>query len=202
MNADNAAGTATSNFGEFFISTTKGISTITFGLRVDDNGCNTFYVDTSSGYRGSRWLTDHPYGSPPKTKLIPVGASLSSLTAIMDYSFSEYKLEPRKDDDFGTVTSVNYREEGAIPADFELSQNYPNPFNPSTTIRYSVPAAGSVQLKIFNILGQEVMTLVDGNLKAGSYVVVFDASHLASGVYLYQLKTDQYSNVKKMMLLK
>jgi hypothetical protein len=202
MNADNAAGTATSNFGEFFISTTKGISTTTFGLRVNDNGCNTFYVDTSSGYRGSRWLTDHPYGSPPKTKLIPVGASLSSLTAIMDYSFSEYKLEPRKDDDFGTVTSVNYREEGAIPADFELSQNYPNPFNPSTTIRYSVPAAGSVQLKIFNILGQEVMTLVDGNLKAGSYVVVFDASHLASGVYLYQLKTDQYSNVKKMMLLK
>ncbi len=202
MNADNTAGTSTSNFGEFFISTTKGISTTTFGIRVDDNGCNTFYADTASGYRFSRWLTDHPYGSPLKSKLIPAGASISSLTAIMDYSFGEYKLEPRKDDDFGTVSAINYREDGVIAKDFDLSQNYPNPFNPSTTIRYTLPVAGSVQLKIFNILGQEVMTLVDGALKAGSYVVVFDASRLSSGVYLYQLKTDQYSSVKKMMMLK
>lgn len=198
MNADVNSG----NFGEFFISPTKGISTTAFGLRVNDNGCNTFYVDTASGYRFSRWLTDHPFGSPLKTKLIPLGASIASITAIMDYSFGEYKLEPRKDDDFGTITSVNYREEGVVPTNFELSQNYPNPFNPTTAIRYSVPVAGSVQLKIFNILGQEVMTLVEGDQKAGSYVVVFDASRLSSGVYLYQLKTDKYSNVKKMMLLK
>jgi hypothetical protein len=206
MNADNPASTATSNFGEFFVSTTKGISTTTFGIRVNDNGCNTFYTDTTSGttagYRFFRWLTDHPYGSPLKTKLIPVGASIAGLTAIMDYSFGEYKLEPRKDDDFGTISAINYREEGVIAKEFVLSQNYPNPFNPSTTIRYSLPIAGSVQLKIFNLLGQEVMTLVEGEQKAGSYVVVFDASRLASGVYLYQLKTDRYSNVKKMMLLK
>jgi hypothetical protein len=206
MNADNPASTATSNFGEFFVSTTKGISTTTFGIRVNDNGCNTFYTDTTSGttagYRFFRWLTDHPYGSPLKTKLIPVGASIAGLTAIMDYSFGEYKLEPRKDDDFGTISAINYREEGVIAKEFVLSQNYPNPFNPSTTIRYSLPVPGTVQLKIFNLLGQEVMTLVEGEQKAGSYVVVFDASRLASGVYLYQLKTDRYSNVKKMMLLK
>jgi len=201
MNADNSAGTATSNFGEFFVSTTKGISTTMFGIRVDDNGCNAFYVDTSSGYRFSRWLTDHPYGSPLKTRLIPVGASLSAITGIMDYAFSEYKLEPRKDDDFGTVTAV-YQEIDVMPSNYELSQNYPNPFNPSTTIRYAVPAAGSVALKVYNMLGQVVMTLVDAHQNAGSYVVVFDASRLASGVYFYQLKTDNFSNVKKMLLLK
>jgi predicted extracellular nuclease len=202
-NADNTAGTATSNFGEFFISTTKAPTTPPFGIRVNDNGCNSYYADTNFTYRFGRWLTDHPYGSPLKTKLIAAGSSIASLTAIMDYSFSEYKLEPRKDDDFGAiVSSVNYQEEGVVAKNYELSQNYPNPFNPSTTIRYKVPEAGSVQLKIFNILGQEVMTLVDGDLKAGSYVVVFDASRLASGIYLYQLKTDKYSNVKKMMLLK
>jgi DNA/RNA endonuclease YhcR with UshA esterase domain len=201
INADNPAGTATSNFGEFFVSTTKGVLTTTFGIRVNDNGANTYYVDTSSGYRFNRWLTDHPYGSPLKTKLVPVGASISSLTAIMDYSFGEYKLEPRKDDDFGIVSAV-YQEVDVIPSGFELSQNYPNPFNPSTTIRYAVPAAGSVALKVYNMLGQEVMTLVDAHQNAGSYVVVFDASRLASGVYFYQLKTDNFSNVKKMMMLK
>ena len=201
INADNAQGTATSNYGEFFVSTTKGISTSTYGIRVNDNGTNRFYADTSYGYP-TRWLIDHPFGSPPKTKLIPVGASISSITAIVSYSNSNYKLEPRKDDDFGLITSVTYQEEGVIPGSYELSQNYPNPFNPSTTVRYAVPAAGSVALKVYNMLGQEVMTLVDAHQNAGSYVVVFDASRLASGVYFYQLKTDNFSNVKKMMLLK
>ena len=89
-----------------------------------------------------------------------------------------------------------------MPSNFELSQNYPNPFNPSTAIRYAVPAGGSVALKVYNMLGQEVVTLVDAHQNAGSYVVVFDASRLASGVYFYQLKTDNFSNVKKMILMK
>jgi hypothetical protein len=202
LNADNTAGTATSNFGEFFVSTTKGISTTTFGIRVDDNGTNTFYVDTNSSYRFSRWLTDHPYGSPLKTKLIPLGAAISSMTAIMDYSFSEYKLEPRKDADFGIITAVTYQVEGVVPSTYELSQNYPNPFNPSTTIRYSLPVAGKVTLRIFNLLGQVVETLVNQQQNTGSYVVVFNASRLSSGTYFYKLETDQYSVTKKMLLLK
>ncbi len=200
MNADNPAMTSTSNFGEFFISTSKTISNTAFGLRVNDNGNNSFYVDTAAGYR-TRWATDHPFGSVPKTKLIPLGASISGLTAIMDYSFSEYKLEPRTDADFGTISAI-YREADVIPTGYDLSQNYPNPFNPSTTIRYSLPVAGSVTLKIFNMLGQEVATLVDMMQNAGSYVAVFDAAKLSTGVYFYQLKTDQFSSVKKMMLLK
>ena len=201
MNADNVAGTASSNYGEFFVSTTKGISTTTYGIRVDDNGTNRFYADTSFGY-GPRWLIDHPYGNPPKTKLIPVGASLSSMTAIFDFTFSNYKLQPRKDDDYGVVSSVTYQEEGVVPGSYELSQNYPNPFNPSTTIRYSIPVAGTVKLRVFNVLGQVVETLVDQHQNSGSYVVVFNASRLSSGVYFYQLEADQYRSVRKMLLMK
>ena len=199
MNADNSAATGTSNFGEFFASTTKGSITTAFGIRVNDDGTNGFYCDTTVAYK-TAWASAHPL-SPPKTKLILVQSSIASLTAIMTYSNGEYKLEPRKDDDFGVITSV-YRDPEVVPTSFELSQNYPNPFNPTTNIRYMLPKSGNITLKVFNMLGQEVMTLVDGQQNAGSYVVVFDASRLSSGVYLYQMKSDTYSTVKKMMLLK
>ncbi len=200
INADNALGTGTSNYGEFFISTTKGATTTAYGIRVNDDGTNSYYCDTTVAYKTS-WLSSHPL-SPAKTKLIPVGAAISSLTAIMTYSNGEYKFEPRKDDDFGTITAVTYQIGDLVPKNYELSQNYPNPFNPTTTIRYSIPTSSSVTLKVFNMLGQEVMKLVDGQQKAGSYAVVFDASRLSSGVYFYQLQTEAFSNVKKMMLLK
>jgi hypothetical protein len=200
MNADNLAGTSGSNYGEFFISTTKPPATTYYGLRVNDDGTNNYYCDTTLTYQTS-WASGHPI-SPPKSKLIKVGASIASLTGIMTFSNGEYKLEPRKNDDFGTITSVTYQVGDIIPKNYELSQNYPNPFNPTTTIRYSLPSSSVVTLKIFNILGQEVMKLVDGQQKAGSYVVVFDASRLSSGVYFYQLQTDAFSNVKKMVLLK
>ena len=201
-NADNVYNTSSSNYGEYFVSPSAyGAKYSEYGLRVNDNGTNSFYADTSVGYlgEGGRFRVDHPI-SPAKTNLIPLGAFISHIIGIMDYSFSEYKLEPRKDDDFGTITGI-YRE-NVQPKNFELSQNYPNPFNPSTTIRYSLPVSASVTLRVFNLLGQEVMTLVDARQNAGAYSVVFDASRLSSGVYFYQLKADQYYNVKKMVLLK
>ena len=188
-NADNAAVTGTSNYGEFFVSPTKGATTTAYGIRVNDDGTNNYYCDTTVAYQTS-WRSAHPT-SPPKNKLIPVGASIASLTAIMMYSNAEYKLEPRKNDDFGLVTSVTYQVAGIVPKTFELSQNYPNPFNPSTTIRYSLPAAGKVTLRIFNLLGQVVETLVEAQQNAGAYVVVFNASRLSSGTYFYRLETDQ-----------
>lgn len=200
MNADNTAGTGSSNFGEFFVSTTKGATTLAYGIRVNDDGTNSYYCDTTQAYQ-TAWATAHPI-SPAKTKLMPVGVSIASLTGILTFSNGEYKLEPRKNDDFGTITGITYQIGDVVPKNFELSQNYPNPFNPTTTIRYSLPTSSSVTLKVFNILGQEVMRLVDGEQRAGAYAVVFDASRLSSGVYFYQLQTDTYSNVKKMMLLK
>jgi hypothetical protein len=88
------------------------------------------------------------------------------------------------------------------PNDYNLLQNYPNPFNPSTTINFTIPSNELVTLKIFNILGSEVATLVNQNLAPGSYKFNFDAQNLASGVYLYELKAGNFTEIKKMNLLK
>lgn len=90
----------------------------------------------------------------------------------------------------------------ALPAEYILNQNYPNPFNPSTTIRYSIPTAGRVSLRIYNILGQLVATLVDGYQNAGTYQASFDGSALSSGVYLYRIEAGSFATVKKMLLVK
>ncbi len=94
------------------------------------------------------------------------------------------------------------KETNLIPANFELSQNYPNPFNPTTEIKYSIPQNGYVTLKVYNLLGQEIATLVDKEQNAGTYKVVFNASNLASGIYMYTLKSGSYSLTKKMALVK
>lgn len=101
----------------------------------------------------------------------------------------------------GGLTDIETLSE-AIPADYTLEQNYPNPFNPTTTIRFSLPEAGNVSLSIYNVLGQEVARVVDQELKAGSYNYNFDASSLASGIYVYQLSTQNFVTSKKMLLLK
>jgi len=88
------------------------------------------------------------------------------------------------------------------PLSFELEQNYPNPFNPSTSIKYSIPESGFVTLDVFNLLGEKIISLVNGRQEAGRYEVNFDASNLASGLYIYNLKSGSLSLVKKMLLMK
>jgi len=89
-----------------------------------------------------------------------------------------------------------------IPNNFSLSQNYPNPFNPSTKIKFDLKNSGIVKIKVFDLTGKEVATLVNENLSTGSYETEFDGSGLTSGVYFYRIETDKYSEVKKMTLLK
>jgi hypothetical protein len=89
-----------------------------------------------------------------------------------------------------------------IPTEFALSQNYPNPFNPTTTINYSVSKTGVVILKVYNIMGKEIETLVNDQKSPGNYEVKFDASKLASGVYFYQLKSGDLILTKKLILMK
>lgn len=93
-------------------------------------------------------------------------------------------------------------EKTEIPSKFSLNQNYPNPFNPVTKINYSIPKKGFVTLKIYNILGKEIKTLVNEVKSAGSYEVNFDATGYSSGVYFYRIETNGYSDTKSMMLLK
>ncbi len=88
------------------------------------------------------------------------------------------------------------------PIEYSLSQNYPNPFNPTTNIKYSISSNQFVTLKVYDVLGNEVKTLVSENKEAGNYTVKFDASNLASGIYFYRLKAGNFSSVKKLILLK
>ena len=88
------------------------------------------------------------------------------------------------------------------PLSFLLNQNYPNPFNPSTTINYRIAKAGKIVLKIYDLLGKEVNTLVDENKPSGSYSVAFNASNLPSGIYIYALRSDGFASNNKMILLK
>ncbi|MDQ7816383.1 MAG: T9SS type A sorting domain-containing protein [Melioribacteraceae bacterium] len=89
-----------------------------------------------------------------------------------------------------------------LPAEFKLEQNYPNPFNPVTTIEYQLPIDGRVSIKIFNILGEEIKTLVNETRQAGYYTEEFNGSSLSSGVYLYALFSENYKAIKKMVLIK
>ena len=99
------------------------------------------------------------------------------------------------------VTSVNDNSFD-LPAHFTLFQNYPNPFNPSTTIEYSIPKQAHVTLKVFDLLGREVKTLINEEIPAGNYKVDFNGSNIPSGIYFYSIEAGRYSATKKLLLLK
>ncbi len=100
----------------------------------------------------------------------------------------------------GTLVSDELEQD--LPATYALAQNYPNPFNPSTSIQFELPESGNVELLVFDVLGRQVATLVDDRMEAGSHQIRFDASALASGVYLYQLRAGSTVLTKKLTLIK
>jgi hypothetical protein len=99
------------------------------------------------------------------------------------------------------VSGVERQTDG-IPTSFALHQNYPNPFNPSTRISFTLPSSAYTTLTIYNVLGQEVSTLVAGEREAGFHEVDFDAARFASGMYFYRLEAGASTAVRKMMLVK
>jgi hypothetical protein len=99
------------------------------------------------------------------------------------------------------ITGVNDKV-NSIPTQFNLSQNYPNPFNPSTVIEFSVPQQEKLSLTVYNILGQKVAALINGEIAAGYHMITFNASKLSSGIYFYQLLGDHVNITKKMILTK
>jgi photosystem II stability/assembly factor-like uncharacterized protein len=132
-------------------------------------------------------------------------------TEIHSYSFVDrnlsagtynYRIKQLDFDGTYEYYELNQTVEVASPVDFNLSQNYPNPFNPTTVITYSVPVDGFVNIAIFNVLGEKVANLVNTNVKAGNYELTFNASGIASGMYLYRMEAGDYVSIKKMMILK
>ncbi|MCH7964315.1 MAG: T9SS type A sorting domain-containing protein [Bacteroidetes bacterium] len=131
-------------------------------------------------------------------------------TDIQTYSYVDSKVASGnyiyrlKQIDFNGI--FEYSDEVAVdvtaPLEFALEQNYPNPFNPGTVIKYSIPENGFVTINVYNLLGEKVTTLVSRVQKAGRYEINFDASNLASGIYVYSLKSGSFNSVKKMLLMK
>ena len=104
--------------------------------------------------------------------------------------------------DFDNPSDVDLQSDNQIPGEYRLRQNYPNPFNPSTSIVFTLPRAEYVKLKVINMLGKDVATLVSAKLNRGTHTYQFDGRKLASGTYAYQLQAGKFKQVKKMMLLK
>lgn len=131
-------------------------------------------------------------------------------TDAKEYSFTDknltagnYNYRLKQIDFDGTFAYSNIVEADiSLPSQFELVQNYPNPFNPSTKIQYNIPEAGNVKLTVFNLLGQEVKTLVNEFKEAGSHIINFNAEGLNSGIYLYRVEANGFSEVRKMTLIK
>jgi hypothetical protein len=187
----------TGHYGEWFIASALTGSSATYGLRVNDDGAYTYYWDTdtsSTGYTVAK-------GKPANGKMLPLNTKIGTLTGIIDYVNSQYKIEPRKMDDFTDITN-SIEKLSNTPEAYTLAQNYPNPFNPSTTIIYSLPASSKVSLVLYNTLGQKVLTLVDQVQNAGKYQVNLNGSSLSSGVYFYQIRTADYIKTMKMILMK
>jgi len=103
--------------------------------------------------------------------------------------------------DISGITSLK-NTKSKIAKDYYLYQNYPNPFNPTTTLSYTLPESGNVTLIVFNMLGQKVATLFSGKQTKGKYSLQWDASELSSGLYFYQLKTNNQRQTKRMLLIK
>ena len=104
--------------------------------------------------------------------------------------------------DLNEILTLVQNSSNPVPEKYTLSQNYPNPFNPSTNIRYEIPKNEFVKLIVFDALGREVETLVNEKQNSGTYEATFDASQYSSGVYFYRLTTDNFSDTKKMLLIK
>ncbi|HCV43701.1 MAG TPA: hypothetical protein DGH68_09475 [Bacteroidetes bacterium] len=160
-----------------------------------ETGC---FRTTNGGASWHRWNNGMPQATiVTEMKWIDSLASVGRFYIVAGtYGRGMYKREVSGDDPTSVSDLAN------LPRQYSLSQNYPNPFNPATKIRFALPVTDNVELKVFDITGREVATVVNERLEAGPHEFGFDASRLASGTYLYRLKTEHYTDVKKMLLIK
>jgi predicted extracellular nuclease len=173
---------APSNHGEFEVDDGSG------GVRVDDA--------FSPGFNGNNDSTFH------------LNDTIEQLIGMHYYSFGNYKILPRNDNDIiGHVPVGIEDDQQQIAQDYSLEQNYPNPFNPVTRIEFNVPKTGQVKVVVYDILGRQVKVLFNAMAPAGRQTLTWDATNeagttLGSGIYFYQLQSENFTMSKKMILLK
>ena len=179
------------------LQTTENLNDIYFispdsGVVVGDNGTIRFTTDGGGGWLEDPDLTVQLNG----VNLKRISVYNNNIGTIM--ADSGLSITAARDSSFFT----GVEDEPKPISSYSLSQNYPNPFNPSTKINYSIPKSGMVTIKIFDMLGQEILTLVDEEKPVGNYEIEFISSSLSSGVYFYQLKAGSFTDTKKLILLK
>ncbi|MFZ1292385.1 MAG: T9SS type A sorting domain-containing protein, partial [Melioribacteraceae bacterium] len=162
----------------------KGIS------RTTDGGLDPRPESGSAALSGSKTIEDDWFVSTSYVGAFGGNNWLLGWTTLSELGYSE------------KLTDIKEEYNNRIPNNFELSQNYPNPFNPSTKISFSLPKTSEVKLAIYNILGQEVATLINGTRNVGTYEINWDASNLASGTYIYRLQAGTNVFTNKMILMK
>ena len=191
--SSNGIYTSTNN-GQNWIQTTSSYLNIT---SLTASGSNIFAGTVDSGFyvsknNGLDWIRKSE-GMGRQT--------INALTISSGYVFAGMQTSAvwkRLISDIIGIKNINNK----VPSSFSLYQNYPNPFNPTTNIRFEIPKNGFVKLVVFDMLGREVETLVNEKQSAGTYEATFNASRYPSGVYFYRLKTEGFSDTKKMMLIK
>ena len=184
---------------------------ITAGLTASyGNGQTDYYLiktDANGNFLWSRTFGKIDFDEAYGMDLTSDGGFVTTGTSYTVVTPFSYDLSIVKTNSSGLV-GIFERTIADIPQQYQLFQNYPNPFNPSTTIRYSVPVASSVRIKIYNMLGQEIISLVEGFQPAGEYEVPFNANGLSSGVYFYRMEAAAgygertFTSVRKFVLLK
>lgn len=132
------------------------------------------------------------YSKAPFILAFAVGESLEDLKSAVNQAYQRY----------AGLLDIDTRQDQITPTEFTLHPAYPNPFNPVTTISYSLPKRGKVVLAVYNLLGEEIARLVEGERSVGYHQVTWDASDVASGIYLFRLSADEFVQTKKMILLK
>ena len=201
------------NFGDGTTSNQKSTThsysqanTYNYSLTVTDN------LGATGQVTGQIIISDNSNNlvtvNPASGSIQPGGSETVTLT-LNAQSISEgtYTGQVNVNTNGGNFTiPVNYlvdvEQTSFLPSEFSLSQNYPNPFNPNTIIEFSLPKASEVSLKIYDMLGKEIVNLVEEQKSAGKYKIDFDASSLSSGIYFYKLDANNYSQSRKMLLLK
>jgi hypothetical protein len=144
-----------------------------------------------------------PYANPKTINFsytAPSSAGTDTLYATINRGYTgQWRWVPEKGFKIFILTGINNTE---IPVKFYLSQNYPNPFNPVTKINYGIAKASNVKVTVYNLLGKEVAVLVNEFQQAGNYLANFDASNFSSGIYYYRISAGEFTDVKKMTLVK
>ena len=174
----------------------------TFAQKGDTTNSFQLVIDPSNS---SMTINFQKFGLPSTRQAIRVGIQKDSTAGLSWLESGDYTDRIPADGSSVIIapsTSTDVAEGEGTPIQFALEQNYPNPFNPTTTIRFVVASNSRVSLRVFDLLGRELASLVDGDKLPGRYEIVWNASRCASGIYFYRLEAGKFSQVRKMILIK